>query len=137
MKFSDIVTQASALLKAKGRVSSRMLRREFALDEETLQDLKFELVHTDRLAKEEEGEILVWTRNGGTAPVLTQASLPPPQSPATYTPAHLAERIRAEQAAMEARSLTDGERKQKPKRVFRKPSRLLNASRRSLWNCEQ
>jgi class 3 adenylate cyclase len=111
VKFSDIVTQASALLKAKGRVSSRMLRREFALDEETLQDLKFELVHTDRVATEEEGEILAWVGAGGTTPVLTHASLPPPQSPATYTPPHLAERIRAEQAAIEARGAIDGERK--------------------------
>src|SRR5438093_8599518 len=89
-----------------------MLRREFALDEEALQDLKFELVHTDRLAREEEGEILVWAGNGGTTPVLTQASLPPlSQSPASYTPPHLAERIRVEQAALEARGAPDGERK--------------------------
>jgi adenylate cyclase len=31
--------------------------------------------------------------------------------PIAYTPAHLAERIRAEQAALEARGATDGERK--------------------------
>src|SRR5713101_4486271 len=31
--------------------------------------------------------------------------------PVLYTPSHLAERIRAEQAAMEARGVTDGERK--------------------------
>jgi hypothetical protein len=31
--------------------------------------------------------------------------------PISYTPAHLAERIRAEQAALEARGATDGERK--------------------------
>lgn len=111
MKFSDIVTQASALLKAKGRVSSRMLKREFALDEETLQDLKFELIQTDRLAREE-GEILVWAGNGETAPVPPPASLPlQPQSPASYTPPHLAERIRAEQAALEARGTVEGERK--------------------------
>src|SRR5260221_5690849 len=41
-----------------------------------------------------------------------QALLPPrPQSPISYTPAHLAERIRAEQAALEARGANDGERK--------------------------
>ena len=34
-----------------------------------------------------------------------------PRPPASYTPSHLAERILAEQAAMEARSVTDGERK--------------------------
>jgi class 3 adenylate cyclase len=33
------------------------------------------------------------------------------QSPAAYTPPHLAERIRTEQAALEARGNTDGERK--------------------------
>ena len=33
------------------------------------------------------------------------------QPPVSYTPKHLAERIRAEQAALEARSGTDGERK--------------------------
>jgi class 3 adenylate cyclase len=69
VKFSEIVDQAKALLKAKGRVSARMLRREFALDEETLQDLKFELVHTDRLAREEEGEVLVWAGTPSGQPV--------------------------------------------------------------------
>src|SRR5262249_15016722 len=44
------------------------------------------------------------------------AQRPPPtaspsQPPASYTPKHLAERIRAEQAAMEARGATEGERK--------------------------
>ena len=39
----------------------------------------------------------------------TQTLTPSPQ--VSYTPAHLAERIRAEQAALEARSGTDGERK--------------------------
>ena len=34
-----------------------------------------------------------------------------PQPPASYTPAHLAERIQAEREAMEARGVTDGERK--------------------------
>jgi class 3 adenylate cyclase/tetratricopeptide (TPR) repeat protein len=37
--------------------------------------------------------------------------VPSPQPPATYTPPHLAERIRAEQAALEARGSADGERK--------------------------
>src|SRR5262245_11616230 len=56
---------------------------------------------------------------GECGTTLTQ-SLPAPgaqvmvvssQPPASYTPPHLAERIRAEQAALEARSATDGERK--------------------------
>jgi class 3 adenylate cyclase/predicted ATPase len=40
-----------------------------------------------------------------------QALTPRLQPPISYTPQHLAERIRAEQAAMEARGATDGERK--------------------------
>ncbi len=61
MKFSEIIEQASDLLKHKGRVSYRVLKREFDLDEEALEDLKFELTQTDRVAREEDGVILVWT----------------------------------------------------------------------------
>ncbi len=136
MKFSEVIEQASELLQRRGRITYRSLQREFALDDEGLADLKAELLYSHPQVVEDEGRGLRWQGEG--AFVSPPNDTPPrSQSPATYTPAHLAERIRAEQAAMEARSLTDGERKQKPKRVFRKPSRLLNASRRSLWNCEQ
>jgi len=57
-------------------------------------------------------------RNGETevaSPRFSVVSSQPPtpntQPPSSYTPAHLAERIRAEQAALEARGSTDGERK--------------------------
>src|SRR6266540_6162041 len=46
-----------------------------------------------------------------TQVVSSQLSVPNPQPPVTYTPPHLAERIRAEQVAMESRGVTDGERK--------------------------
>src|SRR3954470_1961460 len=39
------------------------------------------------------------------------SQIPSPEPPLRYTPKHLAERIRAEQAAMETRGVTDGERK--------------------------
>jgi class 3 adenylate cyclase/predicted ATPase len=45
------------------------------------------------------------------AAVSPQPLAPNTQPPVTYTPAHLAERIRAEQAALEARNAPDGERK--------------------------
>ncbi|MSQ47847.1 MAG: zinc-ribbon domain-containing protein [Deltaproteobacteria bacterium] len=46
-------------------------------------------------------------------PAVSSPQTPPPylQSPATYTPPHLAERIRAEQTALEAHGTDDGERK--------------------------
>jgi len=121
MKFSDIVKQASLLLKDKGQISYRMLKREFDLDDETLEDLKAELIEVDGLAVDKDGKVLVWTGRAGTgepenrrigvAPPSPQHPAPNPQPPISYTPPHLAERIRAEQAALEARSGTEGERK--------------------------
>ena len=60
MKFSEIVNEASALLKASGRVSYRALRREFDLDDEALEDLKEELIHARQVAHDEDKRILVW-----------------------------------------------------------------------------
>ena len=112
MKFSEILKQANALLKEKGRVSYRMLRREFELDDEALEDLKFELINTDRIAREEDGAILVWAGDAEATTAPTSVpSQPQSQSPASYTPPHLAERILAGQAAMESRGAADGERK--------------------------
>lgn len=49
------------------------------------------------------------TAKRGNGETEKSASVPPP--PVSYTPKHLAERIRAEQAALEARGAQDGERK--------------------------
>ncbi len=51
---------------------------------------------------------------GSESKVQSQQDQPPApstQPPSSYTPPHLAERIRAEQSALEARGATDGERK--------------------------
>src|SRR5712692_6916214 len=50
-------------------------------------------------------------RSPGSGVTSTQHLTSNPQLPVSYTPRHLAERILAEQAAMEARGSTDGERK--------------------------
>jgi hypothetical protein len=110
MKFSQIVDEATALLQHKGRMSYRALKREFELDDETLDDLKNELLFSHTEIEEIDARGLLW--NGGTArPAAPQPDSPASRSPANYTPPHLAERILAEQAAMEARGATDGERK--------------------------
>ena len=117
MKFSEVVAQAVALLQREGRVSYRALKREFALEDDALEDLKEELITVKELAVDKDGKMLVWT--GATpvpspefrVPSSTQHPAPNPQPPISYTPPHLAERIRAEQAALEARGATDGERK--------------------------
>src|SRR5439155_386484 len=114
MTFDEILAQVVALLQREGRVSYRALKRPFALHDDYLEDLKAEIIQAKRLAIDEEGAVLVWT--GGTAqppapetPDSRLQTLDP--RPILYTPRQLAEPILAEQAAMEARGATDGERK--------------------------
>ena len=61
MKFSEIIDQASALLKRTGRLSYRALKREFELDDAALEDLKDELIEIQELAADKYGKMLVWT----------------------------------------------------------------------------
>ena len=110
MKFSEIVKQAVALLQDSGRVSYRALKMEFNLDDEQLDVLKEELIDAQRLALDEDGKILVWI-DGHETPANQGGTPSRSQTPLSYTPPHLAERILAEQAAMEKRAATDGERK--------------------------
>ena len=109
MKFSDIINQASDLLQQQERISYRALKLEFDLTDEQLDVLKEELVAIKEVAVDKDGKMLIWAGDGEAAPSLSPA--PNPQPPSTYTPQHLAECIRAEQAAMESRGSVDGERK--------------------------
>jgi len=102
VKFSEIVDQAATLLQGKARVSYRALKRDFNLDDETLEDLKEELVDIRQVAADKDSKMLVWVGESQ----LAGASEPQPQSPASYTPAHLAEKI------LQCRSALEGERKQ-------------------------
>jgi class 3 adenylate cyclase len=109
VKFSDLIEHASVLLQRSGRMTYRALKREFDLSEEDLDILKEELIEARELAVDKDGKMLVWKGAKGTP--LPPSGAPSSQPPISYTPAHLAERIRAEHAAMEARGATDGERK--------------------------
>src|SRR5262245_17555475 len=111
MTFDDMLTQVRDLLQREGRVSYRALKRRFNLDDEYIEDLKAELIDAKHLAIDEEGKVLVWTGTpSAAAPAGRNAVLSPvrpedqaaPLRPSAYTPRHLAERIRAEQAALEA-----------------------------------
>ena len=66
MKFSTVVEQVLELLQRQGRISYRALKREFDLDDEYIEDLKTELIKAKRLARDEDGIVLVWT---GASPV--------------------------------------------------------------------
>src|SRR5712691_8234189 len=117
MTFDEVLSQVQELLQREQRVSYRGLKRRFALDDDYLEDLKEELIGAKRLATDEDGRFLVWTGAApgsspeSRVPSSTQHPAPNTQPPIAYTPRHLAERIRAEQMALEARGSTDGERK--------------------------
>jgi len=66
MRFSELVDQAMEFLRQRERVSYRALKREFDLDDESLEDLRAELIDAQRIAADEDGKVLVWT---GAAPV--------------------------------------------------------------------
>ena len=102
MEFYAVLDQVVALLQQRSRVTYRTLKREFQLDEERLDDLKEELLYAHPEIMDDEGHGLIWKGDRGKSPL----ALPTAQQhhpPVSYTPPHLAERIRAEQAALEAR----------------------------------
>ena len=61
--FDEVVAQVRELLQSKGRVAYRALKRRFDLDDEYLEDVKAELIKADQVAKDEDGEVLVWVGN--------------------------------------------------------------------------
>src|SRR5437867_7974620 len=91
MTFEEVLDQAIAMLQRRGRVTYRTLKRQFQLDDEALEDLKVELIKGQRLAVDEEGEVLVWTgaepAQGTTSPVAQREPSPlGDASPATPPP---------------------------------------------------
>jgi class 3 adenylate cyclase len=103
MTFEEIVDQALAMLQRRGRVAYRTLKRQFDLDEDALEDLKAELIDAQRMAADEDGNVLVWTGSAASPPTPATA---PGRAPRTYTPPYLAEKI------LTSRSALEGERKQ-------------------------
>ena len=60
MEFYEVFERVVDLLRRQGRVSYRALKRQFALDDDYLEDLKAELIVAKRLAVDEQGTVLVW-----------------------------------------------------------------------------
>src|SRR6267143_2453557 len=80
MTFEELLDQAIDLLQRRVRVTYRTLKRQFQLDDDVLEDLKEELIYGQRLAVDEDGRVLVWTR-GASAPPESIASSPPREEP--------------------------------------------------------
>src|SRR4029434_10152123 len=105
MDFVAVVDQVIALLRQRRRVAYRTLKRQFQLDDEVLEDLKIELIDSQRVATDEQGTLLVWTGEAASAPAPAAAPVPV-SAPLGYTPSYLAEKILTSRRALE------GERKQ-------------------------
>ena len=106
MTFDEILDQAIAMLQRRRRVSYRALKRQFALDEAYLEDLKHEIITVHRLAVDQDGEMLVWAGDIASALSPEASASSHERAPLTYTPSHLTEKILASRTALE------GERKQ-------------------------
>jgi class 3 adenylate cyclase len=114
--FNEVLSQTIAMLQQHGRVSYRALKRQFAIDDAFLEDLAYELIAVQQLAVDQDGTVLAWTGEIGTAAAplpapATSDAVPSPairqaQKPLAYTPAYLAEKI------LTSRSALEGERKQ-------------------------
>ena len=103
MDFYALFDQVITLLRSRGRVSYRALKRQFDLDDAYLDDLKAEIIEIQQLAVDQDGTMLVWTGEPASGSPLAPQ---PARAPLTYTPPHLAEKILTSKAALE------GERKQ-------------------------
>src|SRR5215831_8847080 len=77
MDFYAILDQVIDLLRSRGRMSYRALKRQFDLDDDYLEDLKEEIIYAQRLAVDEDGRVLVWIDASATKP--EPASTPPTQ----------------------------------------------------------
>ena len=80
MTFDEILEQVLDILRRRGRVSYRALKRQFDLDDAYLADLQAEIVEVHRLAVDQDGTMLVWT--GGSAPAPASDQEPRPMSAA-------------------------------------------------------
>ena len=110
MTFEEILDHVVAMLQRRGRMTYRMLKVQFQLDDEQLEALKEELIYGQQLAVDEDGRVLVWTAGAENAPIPAQAIASSPATarptPLSYTPPHLTEKI------LDARQNLEGERKQ-------------------------
>jgi class 3 adenylate cyclase len=82
VNFDELLEQVLALVQRQGRVSYRAIKRRFDVDEDSLADLREEILFTHPHIREEEGRGLVWT----AAPASPGEPVPPPPLPDIASP---------------------------------------------------
>src|SRR5215813_66347 len=87
MDFYAVLDQVIELLRSRGRVTYGALKLQFGLDNEQLEVLKDEIISAQRIARDEDGRILVWTGDvGGTADTASPPAQPPQPPSAQQQP---------------------------------------------------
>jgi hypothetical protein len=93
MTFEEVLDQAIDMLRRRGRLTYRTLRRQFDLDDTTLEDLKEEILFAHPQVVDEQGRGLVWVddrESERTAAPTSAARSASPRwqnpSPLDYTP---------------------------------------------------
>src|SRR5499427_660802 len=81
MDFYTLLDHVVELLRLRQRVTYRALQRQFDLDEETLNDLKDELLYAQQVARDEDGRVLVWTGTPAAIPAPDPAATQPAPPP--------------------------------------------------------
>jgi TOMM system kinase/cyclase fusion protein len=80
MDFYAVLDQVIALLRQRRRVTYRALKRQFALDDATLEDLKAELFYAHPQVRDDTGQGLVWVSDATTPSALLATSEPAAQA---------------------------------------------------------
>src|SRR5262249_54609640 len=83
MDYEAVLTQVLALLQQEQRIAYRILKRRLQLDDETLEDLKDDLIYAKKLAVDEDGRVLVWT-GGRPSASTTTSPVPLPATPDVF-----------------------------------------------------
>src|SRR5713101_7177699 len=60
MTFDEVLDQIRELLQRRGRVTYRSLKLRYQMDDELLAGVTAELIKAERVAAEEDGDVLVW-----------------------------------------------------------------------------
>ena len=82
MNFEQILDAAIELLQRRQRLTYGALKRQFQLDDEVLEDLKQELIRGQRVARDEDGLVLVWQGAATSAAAAATTESEPPRAQA-------------------------------------------------------
>jgi class 3 adenylate cyclase/predicted ATPase len=77
MTFEEMLDQALAMLQRRGRVTYRMLQRQFTLDDAALDDLKEALLYAHPYVADDPGHGLLWRGETTSAPPPVPSALQP------------------------------------------------------------